>query len=289
VSRHFENTARRTWWSVHVDAWQRSGLSQRRYCRQHRLDTTTFARWLKVLVDAESLRLQRHFDAEKRHQRRPRRLSTDKRNRAVQAFWAMHVEAMTWCGLSVGDYATAHRLSANSLRRWRDLLDAGEVEIDWRARLHPSALPQVSTRTSIGAKESGAHRRLTSPSGGGPSPDSRRTRRAFDADQKRAVALECDRPGASVSAVARAYGIATSVLFRWRAELGLGRKGKVVLAAVRTASSSTKDASVLHDLLPMPDGMAAVDLPDGRRVFAPLDVDPDAVRRHIADRETTPW
>ena len=87
MSKHFENTARRTWWSVHVEAWQRSGLSQRRYCRQHRLDTTTFARWLKVLADAESLRLQWHFDADQRRQRRPRRLSTDTRNPAVQAFW----------------------------------------------------------------------------------------------------------------------------------------------------------------------------------------------------------
>jgi hypothetical protein len=100
VSKHFENKARRSWWSVHVEAWRRSGLSQRRYCRQHRLDTTTFARWLKVLADAESLRLQRHFEREERRQRKPRRLSTDKRNRAVQAFWAMHVEAMSWCGLT---------------------------------------------------------------------------------------------------------------------------------------------------------------------------------------------
>jgi transposase-like protein len=288
VSKHFENTARRSWWSVHVDAWQRSGLSQRRYCRQHRLDTTTFARWLKVLADAESPRLQRHFEAEKRRQRKPRRLSTDTRNRAVQAFWAMHVEAMTRCGLSVGDYATAHRLSANSLRRWRDLLDAGEVEIDWRARIRPSAIPQVSTRTSTSAKESGAHRRLTSRSGGEVSPDTRRTRRAFDVDQKRAVALECDRLGASVSAVARAYDIATGVLFRRRAELGSGWKGKVLLAAVRSQSASTKNALVLHDLLPVPDGMAAVDLPDGRRVFAPLNADAEAVRRRVADRETTP-
>jgi transposase-like protein len=235
---------------VHVEAWQRSGVPQRLYCRQHRLDTTTFARWLKVLADAESLRLQRHFEVGKRRQRRPRRLSTDKRNRAVQAFWAMHVEAMTWWGLSVGDYATAHRLSANSLRRWRDLLNTGEVEIDWRARLHPSALPQVSTRPSATAKGSGAQRRLTSRSSGDPSPDRRCTRRAFDADQKRAVALECNRRGASVSAVARAYGIAASVLFRWCAELGLGRKGNVTLAAFRSQSASSKDALVPHDLLP---------------------------------------
>jgi hypothetical protein len=36
-------------------------------------------------------------------------------------------------------YANAHNLSLVGLRRWRDLLDSGEVEIDWRAYLHPSA------------------------------------------------------------------------------------------------------------------------------------------------------
>ena len=34
--------------------------------------------------------------------------------RAVQAFWAMHVEAMSWSGMSVRDYAAgvafSHRL-----------------------------------------------------------------------------------------------------------------------------------------------------------------------------------
>jgi hypothetical protein len=32
--------------------------------------------------------------------------------------------------------------------------------------------------------------------------------------------------------------------------------------------------------------MAVVELPDGRRVFAPADADPDVVRRHVADQET---
>jgi hypothetical protein len=42
---------------------------------------------------------------------------------------------------------------------------------------------------------------------------------------------------------------------------------------------------VLHDLLRPPDGMTPVQLPDGRRVFAPEGSDPDAVRQHVLDRE----
>ncbi len=43
---------------------------------------------------------------------------------------------------------------------------------------------------------------------------------------------------------------------------------------------------MLQDLLPVPDSMTAVDLPDGRRVFALAGADPEAVRVHIAERET---
>jgi len=33
--------------------------------------------------------------------------------------------------------------------------------------------------------------------------------------------------------------------------------------------------------------MAVVELADGREVFAPVGVDPDTVRKHVAERETT--
>jgi len=59
---------------------------------------------------------------ERRRQRRGRsfKLTANKRNQAVQAFWAMHVETLNWSGMTL-------------TRRWRDLIDGGEVEIDWRA------------------------------------------------------------------------------------------------------------------------------------------------------------
>jgi hypothetical protein len=48
------------------------------------------------------------------------RVSTDTRSRAVQAFWAMLVEALNRSGMSVRDYANALLLSPWSLRKWRD-------------------------------------------------------------------------------------------------------------------------------------------------------------------------
>jgi hypothetical protein len=153
--KHFQNNARREWWSIHIEAWQRSGVSCKAHCRQHRLDEGTFARWLKALAGEEAARKLTEYQAEvRREKRREQRekglrrrfsVSTDVRNRAMQAFWAMHVEAMNWSGMGAREYAAALSLSPYALRKWRDRLDDGEVEIDWRAHLHPSARPVVST------------------------------------------------------------------------------------------------------------------------------------------------
>jgi len=82
----------------------------RKYCRQHRLGENTFRRWLKFLAGQEAARKlseylsewrreKRHEEREKglrKRQRQPFEVSTDGRNRAMQTFQAMHVEAMNW-------------------------------------------------------------------------------------------------------------------------------------------------------------------------------------------------
>ncbi|MFG1402049.1 IS66 family insertion sequence element accessory protein TnpA [Xanthobacter sediminis] len=160
--RHFENTARQSYWVVHIGAWRQSGLNRTNYCRQHGLWKGPFDRWLKYLVGKETarkhaeyqaeLRRERRREAEEKRQKKRARLrfsvSTDERNRAVQAFWAMHIEAMNWSGMGMREYAAALNLSPTSLRKWRDRLGEGEVEIDWHAHLHPSARPVVGTSAS---------------------------------------------------------------------------------------------------------------------------------------------
>ena len=124
------------YWSLHVEAWRQSGMARADYCRQHGLSTKTFERWMKHLISKEEARehaksLQDSRRQEQRRQQgksgkrsqRPRySVRTDTRSRALQAFWAMHVEAMNWAGMGVREYASGLRLSPYALRKWRDRL-----------------------------------------------------------------------------------------------------------------------------------------------------------------------
>ena len=95
--------------------------------------------------------------------------------------------------------------------------------------------------------------------------------------------LEAEAPGAAVYAVARTHGLSSSVLFRWRAQFGYG-KSEAQFARARFARDDAA-TTALQSLLPIPDGAVPVDLPGGRRVYAPPGSDPEAVRRFVAERE----
>ena len=297
TSRVFRIRAKRVYWQTHIEAWQRSGMSLRAYCHEHRLWPNTFRRWLKMFEQEAGQKLEQ---AEKRRKKRARGLSADKRSKAVQAFWAMHVEAWQWSGLSASAYAKVHRLTRQTLVKWRDRLEAEPEGIDWRELVHPSARPRtnsgpLSTSAKSSAKQSGAENGLTDAETVALAAHERPRRRRFSTEEKVAIVLETERADITVSQVARKHQIVPSMLFRWRAELGFGKNKPAQLAVVRVADkeagrkrNAPPETVVLHDLLPAPDGMAAVDLPDGRRVFAPAGSDPEAVRRTVAERETRP-
>jgi hypothetical protein len=80
--------------------------------------------------------------------------------------------------------ATALLLSPTSLRKWRDRIDDGEVETDWREHLHPSAGPRISSGFSSAAKETGGENLLTAEAPVDPAHDRGSNRRRFtDADK----------------------------------------------------------------------------------------------------------
>jgi transposase-like protein len=182
--KHFQNKARRERWSIHIEAWQRSGVSQAEYCRQHRFDEKTFTRWLKHLAGEEAARKLTEYQAELRREKR-----REEREKGLK----------------------------------------------------------------------------------------RRQRRRFSVSTA----------GATVSGVARKHGIVTGLLFRWRVQFGVAQKKRAKLAPVVFADDIAA-ARVLRDLVQPPEGMMAVDLPDGRRVFATAGSDPDVVRARVEGGEIAP-
>jgi transposase-like protein len=289
----YENKAHRSFWSIHVEAWLQSGVGQEAYCRQHRLSRNTFRRWQKALQKAAAVKLER----KKRHRRSRVPHARSARSKALLAFWSMHVEALQWSGLGAQAYARAHGLSVDSLRHWRRQLAVDPPGIDWREMLHPSARPRpkLSVELSSGAKTAAVESVLTSAPAAPPARDGRSNRRSFTDAEKLAIVTEAEQPGASVASVARRHEIATSMIFRWRAQFGFGQDMRARLATVRLQERHGRGrprrqpaALVLHDVLPVPDGFIAVELADGRRVFAPSESDPEAVRRYVAERETAP-
>ncbi|MGY4173466.1 hypothetical protein [Bradyrhizobium sp. USDA 4529] len=62
------------------------------------------------------------------------------------------------------------------------------------------------------------------------------------------------------------------MVFRWRVEFGLTPRKAPQLATVTLADGAANEVpvlAVLRNLVQPPDGMMALELADGRRVFAP--------------------
>jgi len=118
----------------------------------HRLTDTTFTRWLRAITDAEAAKIRaqnakilaetEHDERRRQRRGRPFRLTADKRNQAVQAFWAMHVETLNWSGMTLTHYAAATKLSRSSLYRWRDLIDSGEAKLTGERSFIPAPAPK---------------------------------------------------------------------------------------------------------------------------------------------------
>jgi transposase-like protein len=88
--------------------------------------------------------------------------------------------------------------------------------------------------------------------------------------------------------VCRRHGIATSLLFRWRVQFGLTARKAPQLATVAFADGATNEVpalAALRDLVRPPDGMTAIELDEGRRVFAAAGSSPADVKRQLAGKE----
>ena len=200
------DTSVRDYWAGHIEAWLASRLKRNDYCRAHGLHTSSMNCWVR--------RLAPHVLTEK--EKRPgfgrhHPSSRSARSKAVQAFWAMHVEAMLWSGFSAQAYAKAHNLCASTLREWRIRFEETPLETDWREMCHPAARPRTLRKTSSAARQQAAELALTETAP--PKPPV--TRRTFSDEEKRAIVAESEARGVTAADVCRKHGIVTSMLFRF--------------------------------------------------------------------------
>lgn len=289
--RRHESKALRSYWSIHSEAWIRSAVSLKEYCDEHRLDRMTMKRWLTVLETPVPRR--------RRVEKKPIKVNMTRLpatgSRAFLAFWLMHIEALRASGLPATDYANVHRLPARKLQVLRRRFALTPPVQEWRGLLHPSVPPSAAEANLgyelryDGASTACADADVTSaPTNAAVEM---RKRRQFTDKQKLAIVAEAADPEVTVSEVARRHGVIPAMIFRWRSQFGFTPNEHALLITARAVKRPTRgrpkqsQALVLHDLLPMPDGMMVVELADGRRVFAPSGNDAEAVRQYVTAQE----
>ncbi|MBZ9757300.1 transposase [Mesorhizobium sp. ESP6-5] len=114
--------------------------------------------------------------------------------------------------------------------------------------------------------------------------DGRSNRHRFSVEEKHAIVQETEKPGVAVAQVCRRHGIATCIVFRLREEFGLTARKAPRLVTVVLADGADNEPptfAALRDLVRPLEGMVAIELDDGRRVFTAAGT-PTGVRRSAA-------
>lgn len=139
------------------------------------------------------------------------------RRRYGEAFWRKHHEAWQQSALNQREYCEAHGIPLKAFGNWRARFKA-EPQLETPKLLYRRG--GLSHRLSHSLSHSLSHMTYGSaPAGAIVPPPREGSRRKFNEADKRRIVEEAVRPGASLSEVARHYGIAARVLFRWKQEL----------------------------------------------------------------------
>jgi hypothetical protein len=137
------------------------------------------------------------------------------RERYGEAFWRAHHEAWRHSELNQREYCEAQRIPLKAFGNWRAKFKA-EPQLPAPKLLYRRR--GLSHTLSHRLSHSLSH--MTNDLPGLIVPPARDGhRRTFSEADKRRIVEETGRPGASLSEVARSYGIAARVLFRWKLEL----------------------------------------------------------------------
>jgi transposase len=206
----------------------------------------------------------------------------------VGAFWSRHVAAWMRSPFSQREYAERHGISKALLSKWwiwlrEDRAREERIKIA-QCRRRRRASPMTYDGTSHRTKEGGTG--LTDYQQDLADRPVHRRRR-FSDDEKRQFLQLASQPGCSLSSVAQRYGLALSLLFRWRKEFG---EGPTPFAGFAPVTVTEDDAPLaprvdLDGLQPASvqesAGGMEIALKDGKRVRVEAGADPEAVRRLV--------
>lgn len=159
--------------------------------------------------------------------------------RQGEAFWRAHHEAWKRSDLNQREYCAGQGIPLKAFGNWRAKFMA-EPQAPERKLLYRRG--GLSHRLSHTLSHSFSHMTNDPLSRPIVPPAREGYRRTFNNDDKRRIVDEASQPGANLSAIARSYGIATRILFRWKQELAAEPKFVTVEITDATAPRQEEHA-----------------------------------------------
>lgn len=189
----------------------------------------------------------------------------------LEAFWRWHLEGWRRSELNQREYCAAHGLPLKRFGNWRAKFKQEDEAPRKLLYRRGGGLSHMTKRAShmtngVGLPVPGVTMGATG-------------RRSFSEAEKRRIVDEASQLGASVGTVARRYGIAPRVLFRWREAFKPAPASAVPVFAPVQITDPEPVVEVSAGA-PSAPGIE-VELIGGRRVRFERDADPEAVRRLV--------
>lgn len=202
------------------------------------------------------------------------RVSAQKRAE-LESFWRGHHEGWERSALNQREYCALHGLPLKRFGNWRvQFMDEAAVA---KSGLLYRRGGELSHMTSHMTNRENAPLSTGYVPSGRTAPDARRNFRVAD---KKRILKEALAPGSSVLAVARHYGIAPRVLFRWKRELAPEAEPVFVPVTISDApdQSGFTGPTMVERVAPE----IEVELAGGQRVRFNRDMEPEMVRTVLA-------
>lgn len=195
----------------------------------------------------------------------------------LREFWFRHLLAWQDSDMNQREYCEVYELPLKRFGNWRATLrpemPPPPKRLLYRRSCTLRQMPRHMPSKDIGAVSPG----YIPPPPVSPPPG----RRYFSSADKRNIVAEIERPGETVSAVARRYGITKRLLFKWKK--AYGPKPEPVIVPV-TIIDEGEPIAVARSV-PAPG--IEITLKSGHHMRVPADVNPKAVSALLNQLEST--